>query len=325
MIDYKRTSWYGWTYLFQHLSPGAGSVLPKTLPPMLIAALLGGFAASPSGPASLTEYDTARQLFGETYGMQVFGIVFGFMCIARLNICYSRYWEGVGHVKMMHSKWSDAAAQAVAFDRVGCHDTEIATEPFCRHLIHLFSQLSAMATMSLHVNKAGLEATSSVNLDWLRAPAGSAGESALKDSEDSDNGSFAKSPVSGTRDSKAGSSSLREMTSTKPMRRRRAEALNDTFTKEELDFYEKNRGCAVHTTVNRIIRTMSTRMAAGGMAFAPPIVSRIYQELSNGLLYTHEASNTRRSHWLALRAAAVRASILWLFVWRVPQRVQSGD
>ena len=57
---------------------------------------------------------------------------------------------------MMHSKWGDAAAQAVAFDQVMSDATNLAHEPFCRHLMHLFSQLSAMATLTLHVNKAGL-------------------------------------------------------------------------------------------------------------------------------------------------------------------------
>ena len=122
---------------------------------MLLAASIGGWTASPHGIASIQHYEFARDFFGETYGVQVFGIVFGFLCVARLNICYSRYWEGVTQVKMMHSKWSDAAAQAVAFDRVQDHSLTLDHEPFCHHLIHLFSQLSAMATMSLHVNKAG--------------------------------------------------------------------------------------------------------------------------------------------------------------------------
>ena len=98
---------------------------------------------------------------------RVFGIVFGFLCVARLNICYSRYWEGVTHVKMMHSKWSDAAAQAVAFDRVKSPDCDLTSEPFCHHLVHLFSQLSALATMELHVNKSGM-ASSGIQMEWLR-------------------------------------------------------------------------------------------------------------------------------------------------------------
>ena len=45
----------------------------------------------------------------------------------------------------------------------------------------------------------------------------------------------------------------------------------------------------MHTTVNRIIRSLTTRQNAGGLPFAPPIISRIYQELSNGLLAYNQA------------------------------------
>jgi predicted membrane chloride channel (bestrophin family) len=87
MIDYKRASWYGWSYLLHW----EGTVMFKVLPLMIIAALLGGWSASPTGIAQLDKMGSARQIFGETYGVQVFGIVFGYLCIARLNICYSRY------------------------------------------------------------------------------------------------------------------------------------------------------------------------------------------------------------------------------------------
>ena len=137
--------------------------------------------------------------------------------------------------------------------------------------------------MGLHVNKAGLAEANDISLEWLRAPNGSpatgagmsAPDPALK--ERSSKSEHAQSPSGSFRLGHRGE------------RRRRAEALNETFTKEEIDFYEKNRGCAVHTTVNRIIRTLSTRMKNGGLNFAPPIISRIYQELSNGLLAYNQA------------------------------------
>ena len=62
---------------------------------MLMAGVLGGWAASDVGIAGFEKFQTGRALFGETYGVQVFGIVFGYLMVARLNICYARYWEGV--------------------------------------------------------------------------------------------------------------------------------------------------------------------------------------------------------------------------------------
>jgi hypothetical protein len=67
MIDYKRTNWYGWEYLCQHIR--TGSVLPKTALPMLIAAIIGGWAASPHFINNLDAYTRSRDVFGETYGM----------------------------------------------------------------------------------------------------------------------------------------------------------------------------------------------------------------------------------------------------------------
>jgi hypothetical protein len=119
MIDYQRTEWYGWGYLWQHLG---ASVLPKTFPVMLWAGAIGGWAASPYGLANHERFDTARALFGETYGVQVFGIVFGYLCIARLNICYARYWEGVTHCKRVPrhaSQLAKPAPRARASSRAG--------------------------------------------------------------------------------------------------------------------------------------------------------------------------------------------------------------
>ena len=184
---------------------------------------------------------------------------------------------------MMHSKWGDAAAQAVAFDQVMSDATNLAHEPFCRHLMHLFSQLSAMATLTLHVNKAGLGEANGVHLEWLREPgAPAAAEPPSVSREPSRRSS--RSPATA-----AAAARLKSAVSTKPARRARAAALNDSFSEPELDFYDKNRGCAVHTTCNRILRSLTTRHHHGGLRAPPPIVSRIYQELSNGLLAYNQA------------------------------------
>ena len=92
-----------------------------------------------------------NETFDHPYAFQLFGIVFGYLTVARLNWSYNRYWEGVTHIKVMHSKWADAATQVLAFDRLDDSSTSIADDPFCRHIVRLFSQLSALATMRLHV------------------------------------------------------------------------------------------------------------------------------------------------------------------------------
>ena len=138
-----------------------------------------------------------------------------------------------------------------------------------------------MATLTLHVNKAGLGEANGVHLEWLREPAASPAEPSVAREPSRRSSRSPGTPSTAAR--------LKSAVSTKPARRRRAAALNDSFSEDELDFYEKNRGCAVHTTCNRILRSLTTRHHHGGLRAPPPIVSRIYQELSNGLLAYNQA------------------------------------
>jgi len=80
----------------------------------------------------------------------VFGIVFGYMCILRLNISYNRYWEGVSQVKLMYSKWTDACLQILAFDCCEHGVETLQEDSFSVAIVQLFKQMSALAVMKLH-------------------------------------------------------------------------------------------------------------------------------------------------------------------------------
>ena len=80
---------------------------------------------------------------------QLFGLVFGYLSVARMNTSLARYWEGASCVRTMHSKWSDACMQLISFDRLESSDTVI-DEPFCQHVVLQFKQLSALATIYPH-------------------------------------------------------------------------------------------------------------------------------------------------------------------------------
>lgn len=69
MIHYKRTHWYGLSYLF-HLH---GSLLPRSLPAIIVAAALSGTLSS----GVLDPYfgwDLAS-FFEDPFSMQMFGLV----------------------------------------------------------------------------------------------------------------------------------------------------------------------------------------------------------------------------------------------------------
>ena len=144
MIGYERTEWYGVTYLFRM----TGSSLPRCLPWVLFAGFLGGFCAG--GVIDRAGWPI-RDFFGHPYAMQVLGLVFGYLSITRLNVSYTRYWEGISHIKVMHSKWMAAYVQLLSFDRVSSFEA-VSSDPFSIHLTRIFSQMSAVSIMKLHVD-----------------------------------------------------------------------------------------------------------------------------------------------------------------------------
>ena len=80
MIIYKRTFWYGFSY-FTKLN---GSLLPRCAPVAVWSAFVSGFFAS-----GLVNWPV-RSLFSHPYAMQLLGLVFGYLSVARLNISYNR-------------------------------------------------------------------------------------------------------------------------------------------------------------------------------------------------------------------------------------------
>ena len=126
-----------------------GSIIPRVLPAAVIGGWIGGITNA-GWLDGMFGMDVDKELFEHPYSFQLFGIVFGYLCIARLNISYARYWEGVSQIKIMYSKWADACSQILAFDRLDDAAINIEKEPFCAHIVQLFCQLSALATTRLH-------------------------------------------------------------------------------------------------------------------------------------------------------------------------------
>ena len=152
MIFYKRTEWYGLQYLLKL----DGSLLPKTLPSMILAGVISGLTAA--GYVDHVFQDEVKEFFGDPYSMQMYGIVFGYLSIARLTVSYQRYWEGETHVRTMHAKWMESFSQVIAFDRIDESKSDLSQEAYCLHMLKLYTQISALATMRLHLEDGdGLE------------------------------------------------------------------------------------------------------------------------------------------------------------------------
>ena len=309
MIHYHRTAWYGLHYL----TTLHRSVLVRAVPACIVAGVLNVLVHMEILQLSSRDVPAGEWL-SHPYTFQLVGIVFGYLMVTRINTSYARYWEGVTMVKNMHSKWADACGQIIAFDRSLSTECNLTGDPFCCHIVRLFSQMSAMATMRLHIVEAGesilfdvIEGKHPSRLSLPRLPVGhrnSRRGSNAKVSPDlperdsisksqanimSDLEGYAKSELAAV--TKAAS----QYSGHDPRRKNRADKVHELaegITKPERDLLLAA-PCPVFATASRIQRAITTRLHAGGMRAPAPIVSRIFQEVSNGLLFYNNATKMK--------------------------------
>jgi len=326
MITYRRSQYYGLNYFF-HLR---GSVLPRAIPPAVLACLFNW--AILEGHIKMWD-ESSDEILAHPYTFQLVGLVFGYLTVYRISISYNRYWEGVTMVKNMHSKWADACGQVIAFDRSKSGECNLTSDPFCCHVVRLFSQMSAMATMRLHVVEAGesmlfeaLEATdtTTAQLSPLEQPAQSerSSERSPRLGRDASNRGSRSRIVAPDPNAEA---RIPSVTLDKAMHAAAEQsakvalgtvaAVADRHTHHDHAHHKQSKTekvhelaagitaaernmllsapCPVFATAMRIQRAIITRLHAGGMRAPPPIVSRIFQEISNGLLAYNNATKMK--------------------------------
>ena len=315
MRAYRRTDWYGVEYLW-HTS---GSVIPRCIPPVIIGCLVNWLALT---GRMFTANEDESVFLSHPYTFQLVGLVFGYLTIYRINISYNRYWEGVTMVKNMHSKWADACAQTINFDRSKSGECDVTSDPFCCHVVRLFSQMSAMATMRLHVVEPGqsilfeeLESRTAQEgkLKPLDAKQTSARRASLVGKlkhRESTKRMVAPAPPPAATSVGSGLANAVEDRSRAALGAVAQVAsyhnLNSAYVSKESKIRELAAGistserrlllaapCPVFATAQRIQRTIITRHHAGGVGAPPPIVSRVFQEISNGLLAYNNATKMK--------------------------------
>jgi len=215
------------------------------------------------------------------YAHQVFTFGLSFLVIMRTNLAYQRYWEGITEFNTMQVKWMDAVTQIVAFDELSKSPAADTGELFRHRMLHLVSLLGATAILELqgddedaldeqhcqfenpldclvefdlsHVEKLRFNPICHKNLAQIVPQ-----DKEHMVDDDFDRYRFAVLPIIG-------------------------ELEHSTW--HGLNISEHK----VHYIMTRIIRMISNRIKEGGMAAPPPVVSRVYQELSNGLLGFQQA------------------------------------
>lgn len=149
MLHYEKRLW-GLGLLFR----AQGSPFPRVLPFAVLSVGITLVIHLSDGCKSAVE-----AAFGHPYPFQVYAFVIGFLVVLRTNHALARFMEARGHAQWMASKWADAVVMLQAFDAVASGRRGIpksaldppteGTETFVSTLVHLVSLMHALALQHL--------------------------------------------------------------------------------------------------------------------------------------------------------------------------------
>eukprot|EP01025_Chloroclados_australasicus_P030869 TRINITY_DN3106_c0_g1_i1.p1 TRINITY_DN3106_c0_g1~~TRINITY_DN3106_c0_g1_i1.p1 ORF type:complete len:491 (-),score=51.58 TRINITY_DN3106_c0_g1_i1:2910-4268(-) len=93
------------------------------------------------------------ELWNHPYPYQAFAFIVGFIIVFRSNFGYQRYWEGRTQFQLMTSKWADGVVLALNFDKYNQDENDPMVKyrqtVFANTFIHLVSLLHGLACQTL--------------------------------------------------------------------------------------------------------------------------------------------------------------------------------
>lgn len=130
-----------------------GSVLPSCLPVGLTTFLIG------LGLALVRQFDTEEKFFttnkekyiADPFAIQIIAVVVGYLLVVRTNMALSRWMEGISDIQLMLSKWGDAfdALNAFFTGKTGTVEQQKEILMFRIRVAHWFSLMSCLAFATL--------------------------------------------------------------------------------------------------------------------------------------------------------------------------------
>jgi len=284
----------------------AGSSIPRAIFPAFMAMCLCIVIEETISQEFL------NHIFAHPYPYTVFANVVGFALVYRTNIAYNRYWEGITHVRTMSTKWGDAALNVLSFDQ---HEKPPAKPPeegqqtlkssrvmFYAAVCHRFSLLHALACAHLR-----REIKLRNFVSHYVGPA--SGQAAMRRpiKENAERLSFCYS----LRQS-FWPSMYEEFLGENPL------AVLGGMTDGERQALETlNSEARVASEYTRVLATVNSRRAAGGINVDPPTVSRIHQTLSDGSLGFYQACKLEDTP-LPFPYAQMVSMVLFIFACTYP-------
>lgn len=319
---YYRKGWAGLFVVFRF----AGTAWPFGVFPGILSASVGlGLSFVEKAESLITDED---RFIENPYPFQLFAYLVGFVIVFRTNFAYQRYWESVDAVQRMGAKLIDGACMVVAFDAPAdpeqaylcetvmgqsaisehAQDDAVVDDQALKHrlffaeVVHMFSVLHAIALLYLR---------SDSDLDNIQAA--------------DDKELVASAPMIPRNVSL--SSGFSQASVAKTHSQMKVEILGELLPEERALLETDARGMPVHSKARvtmittwifrRLIHRQKHEKAGDLSKTSPPIVSRIYQVMSDGLLAFGQASKIAETPFPFPYQNLIR-DFLWIFAFSCP-------
>ena len=261
-----------------------GSVVPRAGLWGLSTALLTLFYSIVSNPVMLGawapgQYEERIRLVGEyvrgdlfeqPYSHHIISYMLSFLMIFRMQISYTRYWNGLQMLCESHNRLLCAAGMVMAFDELAEGDAAIRGYQWRRHMMHLFSLLASTFLLEIRFTDLELSELSPLHKVLVERPP--LGVTKMKEKVLT---KFTEAAKMTDKESASGlSAHLQKVMDAYPVE------ILDGVTADEKKHLEMHAPMYDQAVNARIVRLISKRLNDGGIAMPAPIVSRIYQEIA---------------------------------------------
>lgn len=226
-----------------------------------------------------------------SFSIQTIAVVIGYLLVVRTNMALGRWMDGISEIQLMLSKWGDAFdALNGFFAGRGATATPEQRERIVNFRIrvaHWFSLMSCLAFATLRMSGEGEKVSAEEWLDAVPIKEMFGDEATLKKTKSfTTNRSESDQLMKGV---EAFEKSEKKQAKEKELIQDLALLVLAEPTEEEVRLL-KMANDKVNTICLWIIQSIILEIRAGTLDTPPPIVSRVFQEVSNGMLGFNQAN-----------------------------------
>mmetsp|Transcript_90653 Transcript_90653/g.210861 ORF Transcript_90653/g.210861 Transcript_90653/m.210861 type:complete len:498 (-) Transcript_90653:116-1609(-) len=291
-----------------------GSVVPSSLPPAILSTAISLALAFSYNDGAVVVPDL--EYANKAFAIQIYGIVLGFLIVTRTNMAINRYTSAMQGLQVMISKWLDAYMQLCAFVNAHLEDGEYKDEliSWREKMAHWFSLMATFAVAALRGDENTIEFHEDPTISQAARLSSSIG--GLKSLNTAAAWKLepgkASHPVSPLGASSVVTDFLFQTVSIlgrsdntswprddayigDPSLRSRLEYLGACSSNERKTLSEVHdkvlvvSGWICESITRAVLRNRPHAPLGPVLKVPPPIVSRVYQELSNGMQAYHHA------------------------------------